>query len=206
MAFNWNAAWKVARAIFGIGDVSRSLVTTADAARAPVTDLEAPSGGLLGHVEARLTGIMVTALKEAFDRDAARLEAERAAREDERRRAEEALRLELVRQAADRALVRLRAIGLVALAIWIVSVLFTMRLPYGFAGPGRVVLACGWGSLFAAMACAFVAHDQVSRWAGAAQSTLATAAEVPEGGVAAAAAWLALAGLAIVATSLLLAL
>jgi hypothetical protein len=56
------------------------------------------------------------------------------------------------------------------------------------------------------MASAFAAHGQVSRWAGAAQSTLATAAEVPEGGVSVAAPWLALAGLAFVATSLLLAL
>ena len=53
---------------------------------------------MLGHLEARLTGVMVSALKEAFDRDAARLDLERAALDDQRRRAEEALRLELVRQ------------------------------------------------------------------------------------------------------------
>jgi hypothetical protein len=207
MAFNWNAAWKVAQAVFGIGDSSSRALRTADPARASaVTDIEAPGGGLLGHVEARLAGVMVSALKEAFDRDAARLAAEREAREDERRRAAEALRLELVRQSAERALVRQRAIGLVALAIWIVSVLFAMRLPEGFAAAGRLVLASGWAALFAAMGCAFAAQGNVSRWVAAAQSTRATAAEVPESGVAAAAPWLALAGLALVATSLLLAL
>ena len=81
---------------------------------------------------------MISALKEAFDRDAARLDAERAALDDQRRRAEEALRLELVRQAADRALARLRAIGVLALTIWIVSVLVAVmvawRLPAGLGG------------------------------------------------------------------------
>src|SRR6185295_19692398 len=65
-------------------------------------------GGLANHLEARLSNVVVAALKEAFDRDHARLELERAQLEEQRRRAEEALRLELRRQAADRELARLR--------------------------------------------------------------------------------------------------
>ena len=59
---------------------------------------------LAGQLEAPLTNVVVAALKEAFDRDHARLELERAQLEEERRRAEQALRLELRRQAADREL------------------------------------------------------------------------------------------------------
>jgi hypothetical protein len=207
MAFNLNTAWKVAQAIFGLAEVSRRVLSPEDAPRRePGLDLEPVAGGLLGQFETRLTGLVVSALKEAFDRDAQRLEAERAALEDQRRRAEEALRLELVRQAADRALVRLRAIGVLALAIWIVSVLFAMRVPEGFTGAGRIVLACGWASLVAAMAAAFTAYGQVSRWVATAQSSRATAADLPEGGAAIAAPWLAMAGLALVAGSLLMAL
>src|SRR6266498_4894579 len=59
----------------------------------------APGGGLTGHIEARLTNVVVAALKEAFDRDHARLELERAQIEAQRKRAEDAMRLELRRQA-----------------------------------------------------------------------------------------------------------
>ena len=207
MGFNLDSAWKVAQTIFGIADVSRRVLNPAAGERQnPVTDLDATAGGLLGHVEARLTGVVISALKEAFDRDAARLDAERAALEEQRRRAEEALRLELVRQTADRALARVRSIGVLALAIWVVSVLFAMRLPAGFAGAGRIVLACGWAALLGAMAASFASHGHISRWAGAAQASRATAADLPENGPVIAAPWLVLAGLALVAGSLLLAL
>jgi hypothetical protein len=207
MAFNLNTAWKVAQGILGLADMSRRVLSPENGPRRePGSDLEPIAGGLLGQFETRLTGLVVSALKEAFDRDAQRLEAERVALDEQRRRAEEALRLELVRQAADRALARLRAIGALALAIWIVSVLFAMRLPEGFAGAGRVVLACGWASLLAAMTAAVTAHGHVSRWAATAQTSRTAAADLPEGGASAAAPWLALSGLALVAGSLLMAL
>jgi hypothetical protein len=206
MAFNLDSAWKVAQAIFGIADVSRRVLHPEAAHHQTGSELEAAGGGLLGHVEARLTGVVISALKEAFDRDAARLDAERAALEDQRRRAEEALRLELVRQAADRALARLRSVGGLALIVWIVSVLLAMRLPEGFAGAGRIVLASGWAALLGGMATAFTAYGQVSRWVGAAQASRATAADFAESGPSLAAPWLVLAGLALVAGSFLLAL
>src|SRR3954469_3175913 len=65
-------------------------------------------GGPLGGLETRLAGVLVAALKEAFDRDSTRLELERSQIEAERQRAEEALRAELRRQAGERALGQLR--------------------------------------------------------------------------------------------------
>src|SRR5580765_962016 len=61
-----------------------------------------------GQLEARMTGVVVAALKEAFDRDANRLDLERQQAERERLRAERMLKLELLRQAGDREIGRLR--------------------------------------------------------------------------------------------------
>jgi hypothetical protein len=70
------------------------------------------SGG--GTLETRLAGVVVAALKEAFDRDRARMDLERAQIDAERRRVEEALAAELRRQTAERALgqLRLRVCGI----------------------------------------------------------------------------------------------
>ena len=68
MAFNLDSAWKVAQTIFGIADVSRRVLRPGDSPQQPGSDLETAGGGLLGHVEARLTGVVISALKEAFDR------------------------------------------------------------------------------------------------------------------------------------------
>jgi hypothetical protein len=199
---NLERAWKIVQAIIGAAEASSRVLAPAP------RELERtePSAGVIGHLEARLTGVVVSALKEAFDRDAARLEVERAALEEDRRRAEEALRLELVRQAADRALTRLRATGGLALAIWIVSVVFAMRFPEGFAGAGRYVLGAGWACLAGAIAACFAAHATTVRWTARALATRAAPEEVPEGGLAAVPAWLVLAGLVLVGVSLLMAI
>lgn len=117
---------------------------------------------LAGQLEAPLTNVVVAALKEAFNRDHARLELERAHLEEERRRAEQALRLELRRQAADRELGRLRLLAGAALVGWIASVAL-------FAGgigdaplAARVVVAAGWLCLLGALGMAFTAQGQVS--------------------------------------------
>src|SRR5215475_5319340 len=78
---------------------------------------------LAGQIETRLTNVVVAALKEAFDRDHARLELERAHLEEQRRRAEEAARMELRRQAADRELGRLRLLAAAGLIGWIAPML-----------------------------------------------------------------------------------
>ena len=63
--------------------------------------------------------MVVSALKEAFDRDHQRLELERQRLEEERERAERLLRLEWLRQAGEREIARLRVLAGVALAGWL---------------------------------------------------------------------------------------
>ena len=120
----------------------------------------AAAQGLAGQIESRLTNVVVAALKEAFDRDHTRLELERAQIEEERRRAEEALRLELRRQTVDREIGRLRLLAGTALVGWIASlaVLFVHQ-----AGvPSRVVLGVGWLLLLGALGSAFNAQGRVN--------------------------------------------
>ena len=163
------------------------------------TGLMQPSGGggLGSQIEARLTNVVMAALKEAFDRDHARLELERAQLDEQRRRAEEAMRQELRRQAADRELARLRLVAATALIGWIASVsLFVARVA---AMPmySRAIMAVGWLLLLAALAMAFTAQSRAGE-------------EIAGGGDARAAAgpgttavWLLTAGLALAATSLI---
>jgi hypothetical protein len=116
---------------------------------------------LAGHLEAPLTNVVVAALKEAFNRDHARLELERAQLDEERRRAEQALRQEVRRQAAERELSRLRLLAVVSLAGWIASVgLFAAGLA-GASVIARVLLAAGWLLLLGALGAAFTAQGAV---------------------------------------------
>lgn len=207
MGFDFARAWRIAQTVFGVADASRRVFTPASPGAPPEeapTDLAA--GGLVGQLETRLTGVLVSALKQAFDHDAERLAIERAALDEQRRRAEEALRLELVRQAGERALARAWAIGGIALVVWIVSVLFAMRFPAGFAGAGRFTLAAAWAALAGALGCAFAAHAATVRWIAGAEGTRASATDLPSGGASSAAPWLVLAGLVLVAASFLVAL
>jgi len=128
----------------------------------PETSLSqsAAAQGLAGQIETRLTNVVVAALKEAFDRDHARSELERAQMEDQRRRAEEALRLELRRQAIDRELARLRLLAGTALVGWIASIVVLFVHPSGI--PSRIVLGCGWLLLLAALAAGFNAQGRVN--------------------------------------------
>ena len=73
-----------------------------------------------------MAGVLVAALKEAFDRDSTRLEMERSQIEAERRRAEEALRAELRRQAGERALGQLRLIAVMAIGAWALSAVLSV--------------------------------------------------------------------------------
>src|SRR5687767_5915876 len=153
--------------------------------------------GLSGQIEARLTNVVVAALKEAFDRDHARMELERAQLEEQRRRAEEAMRVELRRQAADREVGRLRLLAGTALLGWIASVVMLVARVSSASTVSRMVVAAGWLMLLGALGAAFTAQGRV----GAAASD---GAAPPDNGLAGAAAlWLLLAGLALSAISLL---
>ena len=168
-------------------------------------DLTVPpaAGGPLGQLETRLAGVVVAALKEAFDRDRARMDLERAQMDAERQRAEEALRAELRRQAAERALGQLRLIAVMAIGIWMLSAALAVWLPGMRETLPRVLIGVGWALAIAALGCAFAAWQQVSAWTADVQPT---AAANPAPGAAAAAPWLLLGSLAITGASLLSAL
>jgi hypothetical protein len=165
----------------------------------PSTSMQPPPAmvqGLAGQLESRLTNVVVAALKEAFDRDHARLELERAQLEQERRRAEQALRQELRRQAADRELSRLRLLAGVSLAGWIASVGMFAAGVAGGSVVARVLMAAGWLLLLGALGAAFNAQAHIS-------------GSVPDGDrpltspASQASLWLLMAGLAASALSLL---
>jgi len=130
----------------------------------------APAGSRLAQVpvaepgdqlEARMGAVVVAALKEVFDRDRTRLEFERAEAESHRRRAEEALRLELRRQSVDREIGRLRLLAGTALVGWLFSV--GVLVVFTLSPSSRTVLACGWVLLLGALAAAFSAQGSLAR-------------------------------------------
>lgn len=158
------------------------------------TEPAAPQG-FVGHLENRLTSVLVAALKEAFDRDHARLELERAQLDEERRRTEASLRLELRRQAVDREIARHRLLAGVSMVGWIVSVVLVAAGAAGGSTAARVAVAVAWMLLLAALGAAFTAE----RRAGAALLDSDDALDV---GAGVAAPWLLMMGLAATAVSL----
>jgi len=157
----------------------------------------------LGGLESRLAGVVVAALKEAFDRDTRRLELEREQLEAERRRAERALKLELLRQAADREIGRLRLVGGVAAVSWIgtLAIAFATR---GSTAVARVLVGGGFAFLLAAFAAAFAAQaaleDQMRR---AGEYPSPTGDVLTPTAAGRAAPWLVVVGLALVAVAVL---
>jgi hypothetical protein len=157
----------------------------------------APPSGLATQLEATLTNVVVAALKEAFDRDHARLELERAQLDEQRRRAEEAMRAELRRHAADREIGRLRLLAGTALVGWIASVaMFVARLASS-SQASRIIIAVAWLLLLGALGSAFTAQGRVSA------DTAEGRSSIDAGPAGAAALWLLVAGLAFSAISLL---
>jgi hypothetical protein len=157
-----------------------------------------------GPLEVRLAGVVVAALKEAFDRDHRRLEFEREHMEAERQRAERALRLELIRQAGEREIGRLRLIAGVAAASWLGTLFFAARL-IGASPPARVSLGIGWLLLLAALATAFSAQSSAARTlARVTDSAGAAPLDISSGLTGALAPWLIIAGLGTIAIGILL--
>lgn len=153
-----------------------------------------------GALETRLAGVLVAALKEAFDRDSARLELERAQVDAERARAEQALRAELRRQAAERALGHLRLIALVSVGAWALSAALGAWLPGMRLVVPRVLLGLGWAAAFSSVGCAFAGWRHVLAWSADAVERAA------EPFSAQLAPWLLLSSLALIGASLLFAL
>jgi len=192
-------------------DTVGGLIQMSSRFRRPADEgLEAPppgAGGSLGQLEARLAGVVVAALKEAFDRDRARMDLERTQMEAERARAEEALRAELRRQAAERTLGQLRLIAMMAFGLLMVSASLGVWLPGMRTLAPRLLLGAGWVLAIAALGSALTAWQQVSAWTAATRPAPDTAGVAgPVQAAAAAAPWLLLGALALTGISLLTAL
>ncbi len=193
--------------IVGVTDLARS---RASAARAP----EGPEIGgtrALGALETRLAGVVVAALKEAFDRDSRRLELERDAIESERQRieadrqrAERALHLELLRQSGEREIGRMRLVAGVAVASWLGTLFFSARL-IGASVGARLTLGAGWVLLLAALATAFVAQSRVGDALTRVDQLGGGRDQVSSGAAGALAPWLVVVGLALVGVAVLVA-
>jgi hypothetical protein len=200
MAVPW---LQILDAVIGVTDLARSrkIRRMADA---PQQQLEA-GGRVPANLEARLAGVVVAALKEAFDRDTRRLQLEREQLNAERERAERALRLELLRQAGDREIGRLRLLAGVAVASWIGTLFFSSHL-IGGGISARVLLGSGWLLLLAAFASALTAQSKVAdalatlardEGLGSSRSTLSGAAGTL-------AVWLIVGGLSLIGAAVLL--
>ena len=143
--------------LLGVANLARGRT-----AQRPAEELEASGGPgrALGQVEARLAGVVVAALKEAFDRDSNRLELEREQLERERVRAERMLKIELLRQSGDREIGQLRLMAFVAVGSWIGTLLLATRLIGGPPG-ARIMLGAGWLLLLAALSLSFAVQTRI---------------------------------------------
>ncbi len=159
MPFPW---LQVLDAVIGVTDIARSRRISKMRDQCESTDLAPARSAAPGGLEARLAGVVVAALKEAFERDTRRLDLEREQMEAERRRAERALKLELARQSGDREIGRLRLIAGIDVAVWIGMLLFVTRLASAPVG-ARFSFAVGWLLLLGSIGASFNAQAQVAR-------------------------------------------
>ena len=196
---NFSALFRAFDAAMALRDAAKRFRGEPPSGEGALTTIPPPGSALAGQIEARLTNVVVAALKEAFDRDHARLELERAQLDEQRRRAEEALRLELRRQAADRELARLRLIGGAALIGWIASVSLVVVRMGSLSSAARAVSAVGWLLLLGALGAAFVAQGRLG-------TTVADPSVPMTGGTggSVAALWMLIAGLAVSAIAILI--
>ena len=167
----------------------------------PEAGLEGTQGAGAGRLEARLAGVIVSALKEAFDRDRQRLEFEQQRLEEERERADRLMRLEWLRQAGDREIGRLRLVAGVAVVSWLGTLLVATRLTGG-GSSARVMLGLGWALLLAALASSLAAQSRVTRVLGQVDDR-SPVTDVTGSATGAAAPWLIVAGLALIAIGML---
>jgi hypothetical protein len=186
---------KLFKAMDGIVTLVDSIKGTKEPAARPSQQPEAPTVGLAEQLQAGLTNVVVAALKEAFDRDRARLEMEQAQLEEQRIRAEAALRLEMRRQAVDREAGRLRILGGTALIGWLVDVALLLSRGGSMTTASRIVVATGSLLLLAALRFVFLAYSRISNSTEAEPQTPQSNLDV--------ALWLVLGGLALTIASLL---
>lgn len=184
-------------AALGLTDLVRS---TRGRSKDSQTMALAPSS--MGRLETRLAGVVVGALKEAFDRDSQRLEIERQHAEAERLRLERAMRLEGLRQAGDREIARMRLMAVTAIVGW-AGTLF-LATPLLATVGGRIMLGAGWTLLLVALACAFAEQSRLARIMAAGDDRLSVESAVAPGMAGIAVPWLLTAGLIAVTIGVLL--
>lgn len=150
------------------------------------------SSSMLGGFEARLAGVVVSALREAFDRDSRRLDLEREHMEAERQRAERLLRLDLLRQAGEREIARMRLLGVSATGGWVAALALSAWLPS--AGAARFLLGSGLVVLPVAFLCAFSEQARLARTIATADDRLSIESATASGVAGIAAPWLVATG------------
>ena len=188
-------------------DLALGVTNVAQARRQsePEQEALAPGSRTLGHLETRLAGVMVAAVREAFDRDSRRLELEREQLEIERARADRAQRLELWRQAGEREIGRLRLVAGVAVVSWLGTLFFSARILSGTSGAsGRVALGLGWALLLAALAAAFFAQTRVGTALDRIDQAMLRWDTIESGLAGTVAPWLIIAGLAVIGVAVLI--
>ena len=181
-------------AALGLSDVvRRTRGRNADPESRQLAATQSTSMSMMGGIEARLAGVVVSALKEAFDRDSRRLDLEREQMEAERQRAERLLRLELMRQAGEREIARQRLIAVAATAGWVAALALSAWLPA--AGTARIILGFGWVLLLIALLCSFLEQARLSRVLAVADDRLSVESNTAPAAAGLAAPWLVAVGL-----------
>lgn len=199
---------RILDAVIGVTDLARSRkIRSLAGAQPPPADLshDIEVGGrpVAGALETRLAGVVVAALKEAFDRDARRIEFEREQATAERERAERILALELQRQAGDREIGRLRLLAGIAMASWVGTLFFFARL-LGAGVGARTIVGGGWALLLAAFASAFTAQSKVAGELDALAHGTGAGRRISSGASGVLALWLMVVGLALVGLAVLI--
>jgi hypothetical protein len=191
---------RILNGVIGVTDIVRTV-----RGRSEAEDPDQLAMGARGPaaLEARLAGVVVAALKEAFDRDHQRMELERHQIDSERERAERMLRLEMLRQAGDREIGRLRLLAGVAVASWLGTLFFATQL-IGGPSSSRISLGLGWLLLLAALAASFAAQTSIGRALGRIDDPAANVDTLTRSGAGSVAPWLIVAGLATIAFGVLL--
>jgi hypothetical protein len=199
MAVPW---FQILDTVIGLTDVARRAARRSLTAGDENSQLTVAERGQ-APLEARLAGVVVAALHEAFDRDHQRQQLEREQMESERKRSERLLRLELTRQVGDREIGRLRLLAGVAVATWLGTLVFATTLIAGSTF-GRIALGAGWLLLLAALATSLLGQSQVADVMGRLDSTEGVQAPPSSGKAGAAATWLIVAGMAMIGAAVLL--
>jgi hypothetical protein len=151
--------------VFKVFDTVMSVIDSTKEQPSPPTkaaDPQAPAPSFGDQIEMRLTNVVISALKEAFNRDEARLELERTHLEDQRRRAEETMRIELRKQAADRELSRLRLMGVAGMVGWIACMLLLVLRNDAPVTRGLLIAAAILS--LASLGSAFIAQSRIAAY------------------------------------------